>query len=529
MKHAVIFLTSMGALSVGCAQLDQRQEGPRKSSALIHVGVAEPSPAVSDIEPPERSPSGVEQVDFTALEAPINASTTRLESIEGHPSVDHQRSIQSGAGEGSQQWVVATADAISLQSPSDMDVTEEAAGYTLDGLEQLALMNHPSLSAARQGEAVATGLRHQVGLLPNPTVGYFGQQLADQNTDQHGVFVEQEIVRGRKLELNRLALGHTVNAQRWETWTQQQRVLTDVRLRFYEALAAQMQVDTTREFLNVAEKGVKVAEDRLNAGEGTRIDVLQSQTLLSATELAIQQREAVLKGTLRDLAAVIGMPNLQVDRLDGELIVPAEEQPQITFDEILSRSPELSTAQALVCEKRALLERQQAQPIPNLTAQLGAGYDNGTGSGMINVQVGAPIPVWNKNSGNVCAALAAYRRAVQNVERIEAAIKSRYARTTQEYESAVAALRRYRSEIIPQTGESLQLSEESYAAGELDFLQVLVVRQSFYEARIREIEANGQVNQALAKLEGLLLTGGLEAPADYTDGDGIRGASFGGQ
>ncbi len=37
------------------------------------------------------------------------------------------------------------------------------------------------------------------------------------------------------------------------------------------------------------------------------------------------------------------------------------------------------------------------------------------------------------------------------------------------------------------------------------------------------IAVQGQLAQAGAKVEGLLLTGGLDAPADYTNGDGIRG------
>ena len=93
----------------------------------------------------------------------------------------------------------------------------------------------------------------------------------------------------------------------------------------------------------------------------------------------------------------------------------------------------------------------------------------------------------------------------------------------------MVAVTKYQSEIIPQTKQSLELSEDAYRAGELEFLQVLVVRRSYYESAIRMISAQARLAQANAALDGLLLTGGLDAPADYTDGDGIRGASFGGQ
>ncbi len=66
-------------------------------------------------------------------------------------------------------------------------------------------------------------------------------------------------------------------------------------------------------------------------------------------------------------------------------------------------------------------------------------------------------------------------------------------------------------------------------SGELEFLQVLIVRRSYYESSIRLIQAKGSLAQSASKIDGLLLTGGLDSPTDYTDGDGIRGASFGWQ
>ena len=187
-----------------------------------------------------------------------------------------------------------------------------------------------------------------------------------------------------------------------------------------------------------------------------------------------------------------------------------------------------------MCEKQALLRRQKAQPIPNVTAQLvtaqlGAGYDDGTDHGMINTLVSAPIPVWNQNRGNISAAYSDYVRATEEVQRIRQSIRSRLARAAQEFESAMKAVRKYEDEIIPQTKQSLELSEQAYQAGELDFLQVLIVRRSYYASMIRLIQSRGSLAQAAAKVDGLLLTGGLDSPTDYTNGDGIRGASFGGQ
>ena len=410
------------------------------------------------------------------------------------------------------------------------DAVSAEPAMSLADIEQMALANNPSIAIASAAAVKASELRSQVGIRPNPTLGYFGQQIADRNTDQHGIFIEQEFVRGNKLKLNRDVLAHTASAQRWEMETQRHRVLTDVRVRFYEAVAAQQQLLATRDFQAVALRGVQVALDRQEAEEGTLIEVLQSKTLLSETTLAAQRSEVAYRGAWLDLAAIAGLPAKTPVRLAAGMDTPeASPDWENAYAEIVAQSPELSVANALVCEKAALWKRQKVQMVPNITGQLGAGYDNSTDSGMINLQVSAPIPVWNKNSGNISAAYAEYTRAIENVKRIEQGIRSRLARAAQDFDSSIASVQTYKNEIVPQAAKSLELSEEAYKAGELDFLQVLIVRRSFYDSTIRYIEAQGKLAQANARVDGLLLSGGLDAPQDYTSGDGIRGASFGGQ
>lgn len=401
---------------------------------------------------------------------------------------------------------------------------------TLAHIEQLAMANNPTISQLNAAVNKGSGLRYQVGLSPNPTVGYQGMQLADRQTDQHVAFVEQEFVRGDKLALNRAVLDQATRAQMWELEAQRFRVLTDVRMRYFEAIAAQRQLDATKEFLKVADQGVKVAERRKMAGEASQVEVLQSRILMSQVELAAQQIEARYLGAWKDLVAVAGVPHMSPTRLDGDL---SSEGLDVDWDskyhEILSQSPELAAAQRRVSQARAMLCRQEAQPIPNITMQLGAGFDQATDHGMLNLQFGAPIPVFNDNSGNISAAYADFCRATHEVKRIEMAIKSRLARAAQEYDSALAAVRKYEGQILPDAQNTLDLSEQSYEAGQLDFLQVLIVRKTFFDARIQSIQAQGDLAQAQSKIDGLLLTGGLDATVELMEDDGLRGQSFGGQ
>ncbi len=84
-------------------------------------------------------------------------------------------------------------------------------------LERFALEHNPAIRQAAASVSKAIGFREQVGRYPNPVGGYNGSQLADQGTDQHIGFIEQDIVLGGKLKRNRLVLEQEVGRpQLWQ-------------------------------------------------------------------------------------------------------------------------------------------------------------------------------------------------------------------------------------------------------------------------------------------------------------------------
>ena len=132
----------------------------------------------------------------------------------------------------------------------------------------------------------------QVGLPPNPTVGYEGQQIGSGGlAEQHGVFVGQEIVRGGKLGLNREVAAQEIFRAEHQLAAQQQRVLTDVRVTFYNVLIAQRQEALASELRKIASESLKVAEALLKKEEGSKIDTFQAEIELENAEiLAVNAR-----------------------------------------------------------------------------------------------------------------------------------------------------------------------------------------------------------------------------------------------
>ncbi len=145
---------------------------------------------------------------------------------------------------------------------------------------------------------------------------------------------------------------------------------------------------------------------------------------------------------------------------------------------------------------------------------------------MINVQVGAPIPLFNKNQGNLAAARADYCRAVLDVQRIENSILSRLATVSGEYDAASAAVQKYQKEILPSVQETLDLAEKAYQAGEFSFLEVLIVRRTYFESNLQFVAALAQAAQAKAKVDGYVLSGSLDSVIDQSGDSSLRDQTF---
>jgi len=64
--------------------------------------------------------------------------------------------------------------------------------------------------------------------------------------------------------------------------------------------------------------------------------------------------------------------------------------------------------------------------------------------------------------------------------------------------------------------------QEAQAAGEFDFLRVLIARRAYFDSNLKYVAAMGRLAQANAKIDGLLLTGGLSNVVSYDVGAGLR-------
>lgn len=405
-----------------------------------------------------------------------------------------------------------TANAAS-QPPVPLAAADPAP-LTLEQLEEVALRHNPTIVQAAMRVRAARAQWVQTGLPPNPTIGYSGEEIgADGRAGQQGAFVSQEIVTGGKLRLNRAVASHeTQQAQdAWEA--QRHRVLNDVRAGFCEVLAAQREVALSGQLLEIATGAAKAAEMLVQNKEASRVDLLLARVEADSVRLQLQTAQNRHLAAWRRLAATLGTSDMGYPTLAGDLDSGWPDLNwEATVQRLLSDSPQLAQARSGVARARCFLSRQCAERVPNLEFRVGLAHDNASGKDITNAELGLPLPLLNRNQGNIARAHAELAAAEAEVRRVELALQERLAVRFQQYATARQQVERYRSDILPNARESLELVRQGYRLGEFNYQALLLAQRTYFQTNLAHLESQRQLRISAIAIEGLLLTGGLEPP-----------------
>ena len=323
----------------------------------------------------------------------------------------------------------------------------------------------------------------------------------------------QEISTGGKLRLNRAVAQREILVAEQELAAQRQRVLTDVRIAYYQVLVAQRQIELAEELIRVSGEGSRSVDALFRASEVGRVDVLQAQLEGEQAQILLQDANNRFDAAWRGLAAVLGNPSLAPQPILGD---PTGPPKGIEFEDALARlqstSPEISAAVAELERARLAIDRARVQPIPNVSFQgLVNWQDNGIGGKADGgVVLSVPLPIFDRNQGAIMRAEREATAARQAVSQVELDLQSRLAPVFEMYANARNQVSRYRETILPAAEESLTLTRKMYQVGEANYLVLLTSQRTFAQTNRNYLESVLRLRTAEAEIEGLLLSGSLQ-------------------
>lgn len=400
-----------------------------------------------------------------------NASPLALPPLDDSQTPEQKRSIAESL----------FPEVEALDDPEDLAAAADP--LTLTSLQQMAVANSPVIRQAAADVEAARGAAVQAGLYPNPTVGYEGDTLGTARTaGYNGLFFTQEFVTAGKLSLAQNTALNQVRAAQADLRKARIGLATDVRRGYFKVLIAQEQLRFTRAIARLSNEVYQAQIDLVAGGEAAPYEPLQLRVIAVQARNDVVTARNGLDASWRTLAAAIGIPHLERQHVAGsvEHSIPEVDYSQLTA--VLLRHSDLIAANARIAASGCNLRLQEVTPIPNVTLYGAFQHDDTTplSDYSTNVQLSVPVPVFDKNQGNIATAHAQLVRSREDLTDINNKLMAQLADVHNRHKTSRTIVESYRTDLLPdQVRVYRGVYDRFLLDGQsIDFAQVVVAQQT---------------------------------------------------
>lgn len=402
------------------------------------------------------------------------------------------------------QAVFPAAHAIGQQNQSAPAVSAPPAAnpalpLTLDQAIQLALSANPALRSATRSIGIADGAIQQAGARRNPELSFLSEGT-DRNTRTETTQINQVIELGGKrgariaaAEQERNVVLNDVNARRAE-------LRADVITAYMEALTAQERLTLARASLELAHKSTDVTSRRVIAGKISPVEQTRSSVAEAAAQLELAQAEADLALAKRRLTALWASPRpleqpLQAPETFGQLPAWAD------LAQRLETSPQLRRAQSAVVGRDAQVKLERAQRIPDVTVTVGSQRERELGRTQGVVGLSVPLPLFNRNQGNILSALRRADQARDDLEAERLRLTQALADAYQRAEVASTQTITLRDQVLPAAQSAYDAAVTGFELGKFAFTDVLDAQRTLFQTKTQYLRALSDRYRSIADIE----------------------------
>jgi cobalt-zinc-cadmium efflux system outer membrane protein len=249
----------------------------------------------------------------------------------------------------------------------------------------------------------------------------------------------------------------------------------------------------------------KIAETRQQAGEISLADRTQIEIATERLELDARAAETDAHKARVDLEVLLGerhpQGNIQLaDDLDPIAAPPATTNRTHT----LANRPDIIAAESARVKAEADLRLQKALRIPDPTFLAQYEHEPPDQPNTVGVGVSFPLPLWNRNRGNIKAAEAALDQVAIQLEKVSAQAVAEIATARTSYEFALSRWLTYRDELIPKSRQVRETVAFAYQKGGASLLDLLSAQRNDNDVRLATAQAAADTASAAGALRAAL-------------------------
>ena len=290
--------------------------------------------------------------------------------------------------------------------------TQGPVKITLDDAIQLALKHNHALLAAQTTILQDQALEVQANLRPNPSwfadweyLPFGGQNINYLNSETEGdLGLSYLFERGKKRQ-HRLQAAKDVTAQARSLVADTERTLTfNVASQFFNVQLAESTLDLATLDVKSFQQTVDISEYQYQIGGMSEGDFLAIKLQLLQYQTDYEQAVLAKDQALDDLRNMLGYDSVPADY---DVAGPFDYEPlKANLEDLqmkaIQNRPDLRASQQGVTAATSQWELQKAEGKVDVTGQGNYSHVNGISAGTFYVS--APLPIFNRNQGNIAQA-----------------------------------------------------------------------------------------------------------------------------
>lgn len=354
-----------------------------------------------------------------------------------------------------------------------------------------ALLGNPQVATAAARVAVAEGLRRQAGLGPNTRLFLQSEGLSPNRTNGQSfsyprdadnyAFLIHTIETGGKRQRRVDLATENVRRGELEQQLQRQQIASRVSAAYWAAAGAARSRDLLQQEVASFERVVQFHRDRVREGAAPEVDLLRIE--LERDRLAASARTLALEAERARIALFREMGKTEFPRVE---FVDTPETPRpvaaLTIEEVLERRPEMRISRAAIEQARANLRLQQANAKIDPDVQFG--YKRTTGFNTFYSAVQIPLPIRNRNQGQIEAAVADTKVAESSLAATAVLVRSELETATSDYEARQKLLAETLRPMRERADEVFRIADAAYREGVSDILRLLDAERTKIETQL---------------------------------------------
>lgn len=409
-------------------------------------------------------------------------------------------------------WLSASGGAFSQGLPPGPAVGERApqsaAAAAAEPLSlakaiELALEGNPEVAAAKRQWEATEGQVLQGRSRPNPELAYSLEDTRSKTRTQSWQ-LNLPVELGGKRAARTKAAEKTREQAQAQLAELQATVRANVAAAYFDVLTAQERLVLARDSAALAKSSTDTVSKRVAAGKVSPVEESKARVAEAGVRVELAQAASEQRNALSRLFALLGRIDAPYTVLEGK----AENLPSVPsladLQPLISSAPGVVLARIEVDRREALTALEQSKRVPDVTVSVGMQRSNETQRNVLLFGVSVPLPIFDRNQGNLLEALKLEDKARDELQAATVRLHSEVAQARERLSTITAEVQSLQQDVLPGAKSAYDAATIGFENGKFNFLEVLDAQRTYFTAKSQYLKALGEAHRAAADIDRLL-------------------------